>query len=191
MMRHPRRAQMQEVIDTLREYEAKLREEGEEVTLNFGRGTVARPGGCGTVACFAGHYEAAVTMADPGWSWRFNEETGGQLERAPHAGRLRLGVSYHDGARSIARTLGFDEAWELTTWAEVNPEIWGNDHGGLMFEPSGPLAFGDRIDAEEVRRHELEGPYDTEWYSMNDAACEWPMEMVIEHLEEVRDRLPA
>ena len=187
----PTKQQVQDVIDTLRAYEERLQAEGEDLVLNFARGTVVRPGGCGTVACFAGHYEAARLMADPDGCWGFNTETGGHLECAPHSGRLRLNVTYHDGARSVARALGFEESGDLTAWADAHPEIWGNAHGAKMFDASGPLAFGDRIDEEDVAEHGLDGPFDTEWYNMNDPASELPMEMVLDHLEAVRDRLPA
>lgn len=47
---------------------------------------------------------------------------------------------YNDGARKMAKTLGFDNDTMLMKWAFENPEIWGNEFGNAMF--CDPEAFG-------------------------------------------------
>ena len=41
--------------------------------------------------------------------------------------------TFHDGAKIMARDLGFKSAGELSRWALENPGIWGNKNGTYMF----------------------------------------------------------
>ena len=56
--------------------------------------------------------------------------------------KATAGVLYgfDDGARIMARDLGFECAGELLRWALENPGIWGNKNGTYMFTSS--AAFG-------------------------------------------------
>lgn len=41
--------------------------------------------------------------------------------------------SFHCGKIALAEFLGFDDPYNLKEWARLNPEIWGNSYGELMF----------------------------------------------------------
>lgn len=77
---------------------------------------------CGTVACHGGFALLALCpVAD-----------------APEYFRP---YPYYAGATILAEYLGFTskEAYEM--WASNNPELWGNEHGALMFTGDGDLSF--------------------------------------------------
>ena len=42
-------------------------------------------------------------------------------------------VSYLHARNYLARDLGFDDAVGFVDWAKHCPELWGNDHGEIMF----------------------------------------------------------
>lgn len=70
---------------------------------------------CGTVHCHGGWYAIAVCDLESNY------------------------ISYIDGAKQMARDLGFKYAIELEVWADENKWIWGNNMGYYMF--SSPRAF--------------------------------------------------
>jgi len=78
---------------------------------------VYQPEICGTVNCVAGWYVVAKGTEDPQTLKYIRENR----------------VNYKYGAMLMAEDLGFDDEDELMAWAEVNPEIWGNKWGNLMF----------------------------------------------------------
>lgn len=206
-MRHPSKAQVRHVIDTLREYTTRIGEEGHPAHVDFAETTVIRDvneepdedGGCRTVACFAGHYMAAVvTKEEDGWEFGSIE---GRLMRTTASGE-RHAVWFHDGREAVARALGFESAPELCTWAHENPEAWGNTFGRLVFDPAGVLAFGGRIPSGEMMGQGSIGgqgaegawrdPWDPDYFNENEEAdCTFSMEKVLGHLEGVHERLPG
>jgi len=69
---------------------------------------------CGTAACHAGWFQVSK-----GRSWGFLNNIG-----------------YEEGSRDIARFLGFygkHPEGKLESWAEDNPDLWGNKDGDGMF----------------------------------------------------------
>lgn len=177
----PTKAQMQSVIDRLTEYDQLCCRDDYPPTVSFEDAQIWRdgdpdddPGGCGTVACFAGHYAAAVIRLsdDLEWVWADSGDQRGELLCRMQNG-CRLDVGYEAGCDMIAEALGFPFAERLCIWASRHPEIWGNEHGASMFSESGALAFG--------------APR-TVW---GDVRLTLSMGAVLGHLEGVRDRLPA
>lgn len=73
-----------------------------------------RSSGCGTIACHAGAYLLACKGKEA-------------------IGTLR----YYDGAKLMAKHLGFQNPEQLEEWADENPYIWGNTCGGVMFGGNG------------------------------------------------------
>lgn len=65
-----------------------------------------------------------------------------------HGGWYCIGKGLEDnwkgGMRAIAEDLGFDDEQVLKTWANQNPQIWGNEYGGSMFCDG--VAFGKKHD---------------------------------------------
>ena len=51
-------------------------------------------------------------------------------------------VMYYEGARLLARDLGFADAPALEGWAERHPELWGCRRGDRMFAGDGAVSFG-------------------------------------------------
>lgn len=107
--RHPTSAQVLKVVETMKKVMYRA---GKKGALDM-----YEPGICGTVNCVAGWYVVAKGTEDP--------ETMRHI-RGNH-------VDYEYGAMLMAEDLGFRNEDELRAWAEDNPEIWGNKHGGSMF----------------------------------------------------------
>jgi hypothetical protein len=70
---------------------------------------------CGTVHCVGGWYAVA----------NLNRK---EIKDEFNQGR----VSFVNGAELMAQDLGFRCNYDLQNWAEVNPEIWGNEKGFEM-----------------------------------------------------------
>lgn len=96
-------------------------------SVNFGITDVSGKG-CGTVACHGG--------------W------GCVIFKLPYESTDR--PAYVAGADAITEFIGFKDECDypgrmkdnFCSWAARNPEIWGNDSGGVMFSTSGYRAFG-------------------------------------------------
>ena len=197
-MRHPSKAQVQQVIDTLREYTALLNEQTYPVHVDFAEGDVTRwpkegaqGGSCRTVACFAGHYQAALVMRGEGWRFGARFPDLRRLVRMRPTGEAET-VYFNEGRDAIAEALGFESGQELCAWAAGSPEVWGNAFGALMFEPAGGLAFGGRIPQADVDEHQLDSAWDPDYLNHHpEADTSLAMSEVLHHLEGVRDRLPA
>ena len=115
--------------------------------VNFGRIGVDGEG-CGTVACHGG--------------W------GAVIFKVPHL--VRSPLPYIAGGDAIAEFLGFKDECDypgrmkdnFASWAAINPDIWGNEHGCHMFTSTGYLAFGfwagdmDECTLEDIGKHYLE-----------------------------------
>ena len=129
---------VQKVVDRLER--AALRE-GWRRIVNMGNtvpyllgGESAKKHVCGTVACHAGHY-AVQTLLDTNESWKFERNvtehmfvvTNDSIFLEDHE------VKWHDGARLMARDLGFDHQEDLEHFMMDHPEIWGNDQGRRLF----------------------------------------------------------
>lgn len=69
---------------------------------------------------------------------------------ACHGGYAALifnaGEFYEDGAKRLAKFLGFACVGSLESWAHYNGQLWGNQDGGYMF--SSRLAFGVDMDSD-------------------------------------------
>lgn len=79
--------------------------------------------------------------------------------------------SYSDfylGVIRMAKDLGFDKPSQLDTWAFHNTLMWGNHRGGNMFTSCS--AFYHAVKRPRGAKN---------------------LQHIIDHLEEVRDRLPA
>lgn len=103
-----------------------------EVYSNFDNEEFVKAGeeSCGTVACHGG--------------W------GSVLFNLIHLDQYE---DYSEGASAIASFLGFHTPEHtnayapesnLTSWAHINPKIWGNEHGRCMFTSIGYMAFGQQ-----------------------------------------------
>lgn len=83
---------------------------------------------CGTTHCHAGWYLLAK-------EWDFKSD---YLEEPDGTG-----WRYGSGELALAKDLGFKSAFDLTTWADRYPKIWGNREGARMFDSTS--AFGVNI----------------------------------------------
>ena len=136
-------------------------------SLDMSCGTVSTEKGknlCGTTQCHGGWYAIAAL------SYKKRKE----------------GVEYDDGANKMAKHLGFKESVskrqtdvyekgqmieasdKLCSWANKNPEIWGNTDGNIMFSCYGRMAF----------YHETKRP---------DGAL--TLQHIVDHWKEVYERL--
>lgn len=132
-MHTPTKQQWQTVIDNLKKV---LPMAANEHHLDMGENRVnGHYHKCGTIHCVGGWY--AVSVCD------LTEE-----------------IDFNDGGEAMANHIGFDDRHRLAEWAYLNPEIWGNEHGDMMF-------------------------YDNKAYDGAKTLTE-----VIAHLEGVRDRSP-
>ena len=121
---------------------------------------------CGTVACFGGFCELAFRVEENTVSWKaYPEFPWSVLVQNFADGTSHLSV-YNDGARKLARHLGFDTRDDLENWACANPSIWGNACGGNMFFAA--AAFGVENDGQS-----------------------FDLQHIIDHLNGVADRLEA
>jgi len=115
-MRHPTKAQVADLIANFEQVICRH----PNGRLDMAEVGVHEPDGvavCGTVHCHAGWYAVSY------------------LESAEESARCDDGENYDytDGQQWMAETLGFTCSWELESWAENHPSIWGNSHGGVMF----------------------------------------------------------
>ena len=104
---------------------------GEQVLMDAC--TVRRADPCGTIACHAGWYALHKFREDSVWS-EFEDDMKALVRRGYF-------VSWFDGASAMAGDLGFDNVGSLTLWADMNPDLWGNDFGRHMFASA--MAFGN------------------------------------------------
>lgn len=74
-------------------------------------------------------------------------------------------LDFLDGAKELARMLGFRGKYDLVLWAKDNPKRWGNPYGAEMFCDS--IAF----------YHRTKRPYGAK-----------TLQHIIDHWEEVRKR---
>jgi hypothetical protein len=72
---------------------------------------------CGTVHCVGGWY-AVANLRRRAIKDKFNEGF----------------IGFSDGAKLMAKDLGFAYRCDLENWAYENPEIWGNKKGYFMFD---------------------------------------------------------
>jgi hypothetical protein len=56
-----------------------------------------------------------------------------------------------DGARRMAKDLGFHDELDMGDFAAANKDIWGNDYGGCMFSTA--KAYGGASNLNEVIEH--------------------------------------
>ena len=107
---------------------------------------VVRRDGCRTIACHGGWYALGRLMDHPAVEWRHDEafvrEDPGETLMAAGPDGEAAPVKYREGARLLARDLGFVNAPALEGWAERHPELWGCRHGDRMFAGEGAMAFG-------------------------------------------------
>lgn len=93
---------------------------------------------CGTVHCHGGNY--AVQCLD--------EEL------------LKGIVSYNDGAKMMAKHLGFKSRGALEKWAEFNSKLWGNIRGDGMFSCEFAFISSNRpegaLNNQDIINHWLE-----------------------------------
>lgn len=130
MKRHPTKAQVQVVIDTLTEalpFSRKLiKQKSYDVAMLHS--TIDKT--CGSPMCHAGWYAS--------------------IRALKHGAKP---VNFKSGAYMIAKDLGFKSTSKLEWWAHNNPEIWGNNHGNMMFNSK--VAFGnyDYIHLRDIVKH--------------------------------------
>lgn len=110
-MRTPTQEQWQTVIDNL--YSILPLTLENEHHLDMTEPCVNYFHECGTVHCVGGWYAIACY-----------KETVFITDEC---------FNYNDGANAMAVHLGFSGRPELQTWAIKNPDLWGNQHGELMF----------------------------------------------------------
>lgn len=82
------------------------------LSLNMNNCGVYMSGICGTPHCHGGWYVHAKHKVFE---------------------NITKGLGYSQGAKMMAKDLGFESVQELTNWAKANPIIWGNIYGHLMF----------------------------------------------------------
>ena len=142
------------VVERLRGYTA----EAEGLELDMSTGMIWRDVGdaktpdtpCKTIACFAGHYFMAALAereaCNEPHSWRFLPDPFDGA--VPHLVETTTDrdATYHQGAKMIARDLGFLHEFQLIEWARRHPKLWGNHFGGSVF--SSVVAF-NRSSLEE------------------------------------------
>ena len=98
----------------------------------------AKDSECGTIACHGGHYAVQYAVDElKNVEWEDFIRGGTKVlmvhytqwdgDEASHT------VVYSDGALFMARDLGFADMSELTSWADQNHELWGNQRGENMF----------------------------------------------------------
>ena len=84
---------------------------------------------CGTIGCHAG------------WATKL-------LAKVPANNFHGIPNNHYSlGIKVISRIMGFDsrhlrEGITFSVWAQYNPNLWGNEFGGLMFTGNGGMAFG-------------------------------------------------
>ena len=64
---------------------------------------------------------------------------------------------FEDGARALARKLGFLNELDYQAWAEIYPDFWGGVNGAFMFESS--MAFGDFDSEKHLTLQDVESHY--------------------------------
>ena len=129
----PTKAQWQTVIDNFKKV-LPFTEKDPKKHLNMLEACVKNSSHeCGTVHCVGGWY--AVATCD------LTEQY----------------ITYAQGADHMAEDLGFDCFHSVSCWARDNPQIWGNQHGYVMF--SAPEAYGNATTLAEVVKY-LEGVRD-------------------------------
>jgi hypothetical protein len=74
---------------------------------------------CGTTHCHAGWYAVA------------HIEEVRELIRSTYGKRTR--ISFVDGVLLMESHLGIEKGRSISSWADHNPELWGNDSGQTMF----------------------------------------------------------
>jgi len=74
-------------------------------------------------------------------------------------------IGYREGARKMSQDLGFEDDDSLEEWCEANPDIWGNKNGYGIFSDEHAFTSPSRPHGAFTLQH------------------------IIDHLEEVRDRL--
>lgn len=74
--------------------------------------------------------DCSAPLCHAGWAY---------LALTPKAQKAQK-AHYKTGAHLLSKSLGLAYADDLKSWAHCNSDIWGNDHGAMMFKSS--LAFG-------------------------------------------------
>ena len=92
--------------------------------------------GCGTVACHAGWYALACSIADDTGYWERSDSA--PVDRLCADDGTNFGFT--KGMYLLTRDLKFNSARELEHWADRNPHLWGNRDGDTMF--ASRVAFG-------------------------------------------------
>lgn len=122
-MKNPNSKQFKKVIDTFDKALASIPYAAERQALDMGEGDVDdRHNYCGTPMCHGGWYLVAATRRG------INPST----EQAAYC-RAGDVYDFDTGAELIAMDLGFSDRKELQSWANQNPELWGNELGEDMF----------------------------------------------------------
>lgn len=115
MTQHPTPAQVQLIIDNLKSIEEQANQPG---AFNIDQASVATHNhACGTVHCVAGWYAVACQQR--------SEHIVMQIAKKR--------CTYKDGARLMAIHLGFCRIGKLEDYMMNCPDIWGNEHGAVMF----------------------------------------------------------
>lgn len=145
-MHTPTKAQMQVVIDNLRQV---LPRAMHATALDMQQGAVNKGHECGTTHCFAGWYAIAALPND-------------------------MAMNYKEGVKLIDQHLGFnvsDFPYALDCFVGFiidNSDIWGNHRGADVYTDR--MAFYHAVKRSKGAEN---------------------LQHIIDHLEEVRDRLPA
>jgi len=98
---------------------------------------------CGTTHCHAGWY--AVAYIDEGREFPPEVEDNNMRR-----------ITCIDGIDLMSRDLGFRKPVDLRSWAQRNPEIWGNEFGDFMFckaSAFGPEGGDDAENMQDIVAH--------------------------------------
>lgn len=145
-MKHPTVKQVQTLIDYLKKIE-DVANKPHAFDIMENRVQINHHT-CGTVHCVAGWFCVAIKNDDP-------------IIKKRIEGNF---CTFSDGYRAMSEILGFRDVYRLETWAEDNPDIWGNEYGDNMF-------------------YHLFAYNGLQNYTKN------PMTIIIKHWEDVRDRI--
>lgn len=131
-MKQPTKTQMQTVIDTLTAVLPFAKQEDHLDMMHTAISGGFRNTKCGTVHCVAAWYGAKKYLVDG--------------ESIPDGY-----VGFTDGAKQMAKDMGFDDRYELESWARRNYAKWGNKYGYCMF--SSKIAYGGAKNLKGVIKH--------------------------------------
>ena len=157
-MKNPKPEKIREMCDMMERAHAKY-----GVKINMAVVSIEKEP-CGTLCCHAGLFSLARAMDKDGWimwpyKWKSlgkNFEDGRDTARLMFEGQKNSDfyerVPYVAGECAMNQFLGYekDDKDDLTTWADENPELWGNEYGGQMFSWDGAFDMDDNGTTVEV-----------------------------------------